>query len=130
MVSRASGVAVSLSRRRAGVRLPSGPLPGNGRRSELEVCPTLARSLPLKQVYVGSIPTASTVGVDAPVVSIGSIRLCHGRGAGSTPARCSASKMNKKRAHDVAVAYRLAKADVWVQLPLGALLRWECQSPL
>ena len=33
------------------------------RALEMEVCPTLARGLPLKQVYVGSIPTASTVDV-------------------------------------------------------------------
>jgi hypothetical protein len=55
------------------------------------VYPTLARSLPLKQVHVGSIPTASTV------------------------------RLSDERAHDVAVAYRLAMADVWVRLPLGAL---------
>ena len=31
------------------------------------------------------------------------------------------SKDRLFRAHDVAVAYRLAMAKVWVQLPLGAL---------
>jgi hypothetical protein len=31
------------------------------------------------------------------------------------------------RAHDVAVAYRLAMADVWVRLPLGALPIAECE---
>ena len=28
--------------------------------------------------------------------------------------------VQQQRAHDVAVAYRLAMAEVWVQLPLGA----------
>src|SRR5438477_121587 len=57
-VPRTSGVVASLSRRRAGVRIPSVPLPLGG---FTEVCPTLARGLTLNQVYVGSIPTASTV---------------------------------------------------------------------
>ena len=42
--------------------------------------------------------------------------------AGATPAGCTVgSRSIYERAHDVAVAYCLAMADVWVRLPLGAL---------
>ena len=43
--------------------------------------------------------------------------------AGSSPARCSRSLTIQQptSAHDVAAAYCLAMADVWVRLPLGAL---------
>jgi hypothetical protein len=45
---------------------------------------------------------------------------------GSTPTRCllvfdNSASREGKRAHDVAEAYRLAKADVRVRLPLGTL---------
>jgi hypothetical protein len=36
------------------------PVGAAAQEGKLEVCPTLARGLSLKQVYVGSIPTAST----------------------------------------------------------------------
>lgn len=57
--------------------------------------------------------------------------LCHGGDAGATPAGCSElidNRLRDQRAHDVAVAYRLAMADVRVRLPLGALPSAELGS--
>ena len=117
----------------------SSPLGIAARGDETEVCPTLARGLPLKQVYVGSIPTASTCRpcrarcAFARRAARAEVRvrpwcssntpLFQSGFAGANPAGCTVGdRLIYERAHDVAVAYRLAMADVWVRLPLGALV--------
>ena len=51
--------------------------------------------------------------------------------AGANPAGCTVGdRLIEERAHDVAVAYRLAIADVWGQIPLGALVDDELRNSL
>lgn len=76
--------------------------------------PTLARAPPLQRIDVGSIPTASTDCVRG-VAATGHPPTVASR-VQSPP-----DALDCVRAHDVTAACRLAMADVWVRLPLGAL---------
>lgn len=90
----------------------SSPDPLDGMR---KCDPTLARAPPLKRIDVGSIPTAST----------DCIRGVAATGYPPTVAsrvQSPPDALDCVRAHDVTAACRLAMADVWVRLPLGALL--------